>query len=174
MVGLERPSARCASAISASVPPSPLLSARSRKITYFSVTTNSNAQMMSEPRRRTFDGNAVQGTVFTYGIRERPSQMPTVAAVPHQTALHGAAERGYTSFVTFLVEHGADLQMKDAEGRTALDLAKGIGVAGVRQAQGEGFPETAKAIEALMAQGPSRPVAHGHAKEGATATPGTP
>ena len=110
-----------------------------------------NAQMVSEPRRRLFDGNAVQGTVFTYGIRERPSQMPNVNAVPHQTALHGAAERGYTSFVTFLVEHGADLQMKDAEGRTALDLAKGIGVAGVRQAQGEGFPETVKAIEALMA-----------------------
>jgi ankyrin repeat protein len=112
---------------------------------------NINAQMVSEPKRRLFDGNAVQGTVFTYGIRERPSQMPNPNAVPHQSALHGAAERGYTSFVTFLVEHGADLQMTDAEGRTALDLAKGVGVAGVRQAQGEGFPETVKAIEALMA-----------------------
>jgi hypothetical protein len=110
-----------------------------------------DAQMVSEPRRRLFDGNAVQGAVFTYGIRERPSQMPNVNAVPHETALHGAAERGYTSFVKFLVEHGADLQIKDAEGRTALDLAKGLGVAGVRQAQGEGFPETVKAIEALMA-----------------------
>jgi ankyrin repeat protein len=112
---------------------------------------NVNAQMVSEPRRQLFDGNAVQGTVFTYGIRERPSQMPNPNAVPHQSALHGAAERGYTSFVTFLVEHGADLQMKDAEGRTALDLARGVGVAGVRQAKGEGYPETVKAIEALMA-----------------------
>jgi len=112
---------------------------------------NVNAQMVSEPRRQLFDGNAVQGTVFTYGIRERPSQMPNPNAVPHQSALHGAAERGYTSFVTFLVEHGADLQMKDAEGRTALDLARGVGVAGVRQAKGEGYPETVKAIEALIA-----------------------
>jgi len=63
----------------------------------------------------------------------------------------GAAQRGYTPIVKFLAEHGADLQMKDASGRTALDLAKGVGVAGVRQAAGEGFPETAALIEKLMA-----------------------
>ena len=56
------------------------------------------------------------------------SQMPSAAAVPHQTALHGAAERGFTPFVKFLAENGADLQAKDANGRTALDLAKGVGV----------------------------------------------
>ena len=64
--------------------------------------------------------------------------------------MHGAAERGYTPFVKFLVESGADLQAKDANGRTALDLAKGVGVPGVRQAAGEGFPETAALIESLM------------------------
>ena len=48
--------------------------------------------------------------------------------MPHQTALHGAAERGFTPFVKFLAENGADLQAKDANGRTALDLAKGVGV----------------------------------------------
>ena len=54
----------------------------------------------------------------------------------------------------FLAEHGADLTAKDANGRTALDLAKGIGVPGVKQAQGEGFPETAAAIESLIGSKP--------------------
>ena len=40
--------ARWANAIRASVPPSPLLSARSRMSTYFSVTTTISAQRMSE------------------------------------------------------------------------------------------------------------------------------
>jgi hypothetical protein len=54
--------------------------------------------------------------------------------------------------VKFLAEHGADLQAKDARGRTALDLAKGVGVPGVRQAAGEGFPETAALLESLLAR----------------------
>ena len=41
-------SARDANAISASVPPSPLLSARSRISTYLAVTTSSSAQMISD------------------------------------------------------------------------------------------------------------------------------
>ena len=60
-------------------------------------------------------------------------------------------QRGFTPFVKFLAENGADLQAKDANGRTALDLAKGIGVAGVRQASGEPFPETVALLESLMA-----------------------
>ena len=43
-----RDTARCASAISASVPPSPLLSARSRIATYLIVTITINAQMISD------------------------------------------------------------------------------------------------------------------------------
>jgi hypothetical protein len=78
--------------------------------------------------------------------------VPTASAVPHQTALHGAAERGYTAFVKFLAENGADLKAKDASGRTALDLAKGVGVPGVRQAAGEPFPETVALLESLMAR----------------------
>ena len=81
----------------------------------------------------------------------RASQVPSASAVPHQTALHGAAERGFTPFVKFLAENGADLQAKDANGRTPLDLAKGVGVAGVRQAAGEPFPETVALLESLMA-----------------------
>jgi len=92
-----------------------------------------------------------QAAAFAISLRGRPSQVPSANAVPHQTALHGAAERGYTALVKFLVEHGADLGARDASGRTALDLAKGVGVPGVRQAAGEGFPETARLIESLMA-----------------------
>jgi hypothetical protein len=48
IIGPPRVSAREASAIKASVPPSPLLSARSRNRTYLAVTTISSAQMMSD------------------------------------------------------------------------------------------------------------------------------
>ena len=55
-ISLERrPSAFCASAISDSVPPSPLLSARIRKNTYLSVTTMNNAQISSETMPTTSD-----------------------------------------------------------------------------------------------------------------------
>jgi ankyrin repeat protein len=110
-----------------------------------------NARMVTEPRRLVPEGTS-QAAAFAIGLR-RPSQVPSAAAVPHQTALHGAAERGFTSFVKFLAENGADLQVKDANGRTALDLAKGVGVPGVRQATREPFPETAALLESLMAAG---------------------
>jgi len=109
-----------------------------------------NARMLIE-RGNTGANGASQAASYNLVLRARPSQVPTAAAVPDQTALHGAAQRGYTAFVKFLVEHGADLQAKDAAGRTALDLAKGVGVAGVRQAAGEGFPETAALLEKLIA-----------------------
>jgi acetylornithine/succinyldiaminopimelate/putrescine aminotransferase len=53
--------------------------------------------------------------------------------------------------VKVLVEHGADVNAVDANGRTALDLAKGIGVPGVKQAVGEPYPETVKYLEPLTA-----------------------
>jgi ankyrin repeat protein len=109
-----------------------------------------NARMLTERRAVVADGTS-QAAAFAVSLRGRPSQVPSPFAVPDQTALHGAAQRGLTAFVKFLAENGADLQAKDASGRTALDLAKGVGVAGVRQAQGEGFPETAALIESLMA-----------------------
>ncbi len=110
---------------------------------------NINARMVTEPGRNPAEG-ASQASQFAVAQR-RPGQMPTAAAVPHQTALHGAAQRGLTPFVKFLAEHGADLEAKDAGGRTALDLAKGVGVAGVRQASREPFPETVALLESLMA-----------------------
>jgi ankyrin repeat protein len=109
---------------------------------------NINARMVTEQGRNPADGLS-QASQFAVALR-RPSQVPTASAVPHQTALHGAAQRGFTPFVKFLAEHGADLAAKDANGRTALDLARGIGVAGVRQASREPFPETVALLEALM------------------------
>ncbi len=110
---------------------------------------NINARMVVEPGRNPADGLS-QAAVFAVALR-RPSQIPSASAVPHQTALHGAAQRGFTPFVKFLAENGADLQAKDASGRTPLDLAKGLGVPGVRQAAREPFPETVALLESLMA-----------------------
>jgi len=111
---------------------------------------NINARMVTEPGRNPAEGQSNQAASLAAAQR-RPSQVPTAAAVPNQTALHGAAQRGLTPFVKFLAEHGADLEAKDAGGRTALDLAKGVGVAGVRQASREPFPETVALLESLMA-----------------------
>jgi ankyrin repeat protein len=99
---------------------------------------NVNSRMVTEPRRVVPEGTS-QAAAFALGLR-RPSQVPSAAAVPHQTVLHGAAERGYTAFVTFLAEHGADVQAKDANGRTPLDLAK---------ASKEPFPATVALLETL-------------------------
>src|SRR5688500_11473855 len=81
-----------------------------------------NARMVTEPRRIVPEGTS-QAAAFAIGLR-RASQVPSASAVPHQTALHGAAERGLTPIVKFLVENGADVQAKEANGRTPLDLAK--------------------------------------------------
>ncbi|SRR5579884_2370680 len=43
-----------------------------------------------------------------------------------QTALHGAAAKGYDQVVKFLVEHGADPNAKDRNGKTPLDAALGL------------------------------------------------
>jgi ankyrin repeat protein len=109
-----------------------------------------NARMVTEPTRLVPEGAAYRAAAAA-GRAGRSSQVPGPAAVPHQTALHGAAERGFTAFVKLLAENGADLQAKDANGRTPLDLAKGVGVPGVRQAAGEPFPETVALLESLMA-----------------------
>jgi len=42
------------------------------------------------------------------------------------TALHGAAQKGYDQVVQFLADHGAKLDIKDKRGRTPLDAANGL------------------------------------------------
>ena len=113
-----------------------------------------NAHMLTEPRRAAGalaggDGAAAraQAAVGAGGGRGRGSQMPGPFVVPHQTALHGAAEHGFNDFIKFLVENGADLAAKDADGRTPLDLAKGV--RGGR-GQADSFPETVALLESMM------------------------
>jgi ankyrin repeat protein len=110
-----------------------------------------NARMVNEPKREVFDASAAQANLYAAGLRNRPSQIPTAAAVPDQTALMGAAERGYTPMVKLLAERGADLRLKDAIGRTALDLAKGVGVRGVKSATADPHPDTVALLESLIA-----------------------
>jgi uncharacterized protein len=102
-----------------------------------------NARMVTERRQIVPEGTS-QAAAFAFNVRGRPSQVPSALAVPHQTALHGAAARGFTAFVNFLAENGADLDAKDANGRTALDLAR-AGRPGA-----EPFPETVALLESLV------------------------
>jgi ankyrin repeat protein len=114
---------------------------------------NVNARMVNEPKREVFDASAAQANLYSSSLRGRPSQMPTPDALPDQTAIMGAAERGYTPVVKLLAERGADLTLKDAIGRTALDLAKGVGVRGVKSAVADPHPETVALLESLMPAG---------------------
>ena len=119
---------------------------------------NVNAQSVTEPRRqRNPDESASAAYASSTARGIRGSQVPGPFAVPHETALHGAAQHGSTEFVKFLVEHGADLNAKDANGRTPLDHAKGLGIPGVRQAKGDAYPETVTLLESLIASKGTRP-----------------
>jgi ankyrin repeat protein len=116
-----------------------------------------NAKSLTEPPRGggggggRGDAGGRGGGVGGGGGGGRGSQMPSANVVPHQTALHAAAQRGFTSFVEFLAKNGADLNAKDANGRTALDLARGGG-AGARSgaAGSESQPKTVELLEKLM------------------------
>ncbi len=98
-----------------------------------------NARMVTERRRIVPEGTS-EAAAFAMTLRGRASQVPSAAAVPHQTALHGAAERGLTAVVRFLAANRADLHAKDASGRTPLEVAK---------ASREPLPETVALLEAL-------------------------
>jgi ankyrin repeat protein len=101
------------------------------------------ARMVTEPAPIVPEGTS-QAAAFLFNLR-RPSQVPSPAAVPHQTALHGAAARGFTAFVRVLVENGADVQAKDANGRTPLELAR---------SGPEPFTETIAFLESVAAASP--------------------
>jgi ankyrin repeat protein len=69
-----------------------------------------------------------------------------------QTALHGAALKGYDQVVQFLAEHGAKLDIKDKKGFTALDAAVGkAGGVGFDGAAAVPHESTARLLEKLMA-----------------------
>jgi uncharacterized protein len=108
-----------------------------------------NARMVQEPRRQAFQNASQRAQGFTYAGRGR--QVPSPDAVPHHTAMHGAAMRGFDSVIEFLAAHGAELEPKDANGRTPLDLAMGRYTEDFLRQNAEPLPETVALLERLIA-----------------------
>jgi uncharacterized protein len=110
---------------------------------------------------RPYEGVNSAARQGNYSFNVRGRQVPSQAAVPHRTAIHGAAQRGFTYAVEFLAAHGADLEAKDANGKTPLDLASGNYSEDFLRQAAEPHVETVKLIESLLAQraGAAVPVA---------------
>jgi uncharacterized protein len=64
-----------------------------------------------------------------------------------ETALHGAATSGRNEVISYLVEKGAKLDVKDKRGRTPLDIAMGVG-----ERAGAAHEATAELLKKLGAQ----------------------
>ena len=75
-----------------------------------------------------------------------------------QTALHGAATWGWNTLVKTLAANRIDLAAKDAQGRTAADIAKGSATSSGRAAATP-HPETEALLRELMGTGRAVPVA---------------
>ncbi|HEY7339111.1 MAG TPA: ankyrin repeat domain-containing protein [Bryobacteraceae bacterium] len=71
-----------------------------------------------------------------------------------QTALHGAAAKGYDKVVAFLADHGANLDAKDRQGHTPLDAAMGLagGGGGFDGSRKDVHESTAELLRRLMAK----------------------
>jgi ankyrin repeat protein len=76
-----------------------------------------------------------------------------------QTALYGAASRGWNDLIKTLVAHNADVRIKDARGRTAADIATGNNAAASGRASVEPHPETAALLRQLMEAASPAPIA---------------
>ncbi len=107
-----------------------------------------NAQSMEEPNRQTFANASQRAQGFTYAGRGR--QIPGPDAVPHRAAVHGAARRGSNSVIEFLAASGADLEVRDANGRTPYDLASGDYKLDFMTTAAEPLDETMALIESLI------------------------
>ncbi|HMB74689.1 MAG TPA: ankyrin repeat domain-containing protein, partial [Gammaproteobacteria bacterium] len=68
---------------------------------------------------------------------------------PGQTALFGAAFWGWNDVVQYLVDNGADIDARDAEGRTALDAALGRAGGHERGSSIKVFEDTAALLQGL-------------------------
>ncbi len=75
-----------------------------------------------------------------------------------QTVLHNAATRGQNSVIEYVASKGAKLDRRDKQGRTALDIALGVGTAGRRNGAGRAptgpvvNEKTAALLRQLMAK----------------------
>jgi ankyrin repeat protein len=108
-----------------------------------------NAQMVVEPGRRTILSASQRAQQGNNG-RARGQQVPSPYAVPHDTALHGAAMKGYNSVVELLVDNGADLTIPDAEGALPIDVALGDYQEDFAPTAAEPLLDTASLIGKLM------------------------
>jgi ankyrin repeat protein len=70
---------------------------------------------------------------------------------PGQTALFGAAFWGWNDVVTYLVEHGAKIDLADTEGRTPVDAALGRAGGHERGSSVQVFDDTAELLRTLCA-----------------------
>jgi hypothetical protein len=106
--------------------------------------------MVVEPGRRFFANASQRAQGSSY--RARGLQVPSPNAVPHFTALHGAAQHGYNSVVELLVDNGADLTIRDANGKLPLDVAMGDYQEDFRTTKADPNLDTASLIRQLMAE----------------------
>jgi ankyrin repeat protein len=70
-----------------------------------------------------------------------------------QTAMHAAALKGYDKVVQFLADHGANLSVKDRQGKTPLDAALGLagGSGGFDGSRKDVHESTAELLKKLLA-----------------------
>ncbi len=70
-----------------------------------------------------------------------------------QALIHGAAQWGYDKLIEYLAAHGANVSLKDHQGKTALDVALGNGGngGGFDQSRKDVHDATAKLLRQLMA-----------------------
>jgi uncharacterized protein len=108
-----------------------------------------NARMLTEENSGLVYQGASRRADFSYNSRGR--QIPGPAATPHRTALHGAALKGFNSVVELLVANGADVHVKDANGRTPIELAMGRYEEDFLRQAAEPHVETVALLERLMA-----------------------
>jgi uncharacterized protein len=72
-----------------------------------------------------------------------------------QTAMHGAAQKGWDQVVQYLADHGARLDVKDKKGLTPLDASLGLaGGLGFDNTTGDVHESTAALLKKLMAAKP--------------------
>jgi hypothetical protein len=111
--------------------------------------------MVAEPGAR-LTTTGERRSNFAYDVRGR--QVPSERAVPHWTAVHAAATKGWNHIIEFLAHNGAELEVRDANGRTPRDLASGDYEA--KNLAGS-LTETVALLDALIAErnasAPNRP-----------------
>jgi len=81
-----------------------------------------------------------------------PQSLVSRGSYVGQTALHGAAKKGWTKMVAFLAKNGAELEVADGAGHTPLDLAAGNYKPTFLEAPPEPFPDTVNLLKKLLSE----------------------